>query len=187
MIHMILVVFILKGKYMKTKTALAVAALALSSSLAFAQQGWQQGYIGLSAGRSDTNVSGDNKDNAFKAYVGYDFNKTWGIEGGYADLGSPQYTAGRGDETAWFLAGKGTLPINNQFGLFAKLGATRNKLSLNGDNSRTDLLAGVGAEYSFNKRVGLRLEYEDFGKFGDDANGKPRATMWSLGLILRSF
>jgi OOP family OmpA-OmpF porin len=166
----------------KGKFALAIAALAVSAA-ACAQQ---QGYVGIGVGESDTNVSGDSRKTAYKLFAGYDFNKVWGIEGGWADLGKPQYAAGEGRETAWFLAGKGTLPINDKFNVFAKLGATRNKLDLGGNNSRTDLLAGIGGEYTFNKQVGLRLEYEDFGKFGDDNNGKPRANMWTLGVTFKS-
>jgi len=169
----------------KRNIALAIAALAISSSMAYAQQG----YIGLGAGESSTEVSGggDKRDTAYKLFAGYDFQKNWGVEGGYADLGKPRYPQGEGKESAWFLAGRGILPVSNQFNVFGKLGATRNKLDLNGDKSRTDLLAGVGAEYNFNKQVGLRLEYEDFGKFGDDSTGKPRANMWSLGLTFKSF
>jgi OOP family OmpA-OmpF porin len=161
------------------KIAVAVAAMMLSS-LAFAQQG----YVGIGAGESSTDVgSGHSRDTAYKAYVGYDFNRNWGMEAAYVDLGKPNYPLGDARETAWYLAGKGTLPISNQFDLFAKLGATRNKRDLFGDSSRTDLLAGVGAEYNFNKQVGLRLEYEDFGKFGDDGIiGRSRANMWSLSV-----
>lgn len=159
--------------------AFAVATLAVSS-LAFAQTG----YVGIGAGESSTDVnSGTSRDTSYKLYAGYDFNKNWGIEGAWSDLGKPSFPQGDARETAWSLAGKGMLPINDRFGLFAKLGATRNKRDLGGDNSRTDLLAGVGAEYNFNRQVGLRLEYEDLGKFGDgDAIGRTRANMWTLGV-----
>ncbi|MDD5248909.1 MAG: outer membrane beta-barrel protein [Rhodocyclaceae bacterium] len=160
----------------KTKTGIAVMALVLSS-LACAQQG----YVGIGAGESDTNVGGDARKTAYKLFAGYDFNRNWAIEGAWADLGKPQWPQGESRETAWYLAGKGTVPISSQFDLFAKLGASWNKVALN-DTKKTDLLAGVGAEYLFNKQLGLRLEYEDFGKFGDDNIGRHRANMWTLGL-----
>lgn len=167
----------------RAKVAVAVAALAVSA-FASAQQ---QGYVGLSAGESWTDTNGgDKRDTAYKLYAGYDFHRNWGVEGGWADLGKPNYPQGEGRETAWFIAGRGILPINEQFNAFAKLGATRNKLDLGGDKTRTDLLAGVGAEYNFNKQVGLRLEYEDFGKFGDDSFGKHRANLWTLGVTFKS-
>lgn len=67
---------------------------------------------------------------AYKLFAGYNFNNSFAIEGGYADLGKPavkstgptwslQMTQ---KESAWFVAGKGTLPINEQFNLFSKLG-----------------------------------------------------------------
>lgn len=160
----------------KAKNCIAVAAL-LISSLACAQQG----YVGVGAGESDTNVSGDSRKTAYKLFAGYDFDRNWAIEGGWADLGKPQWPQGESRETAWFLAGKGTLPISDQFDLFAKLGASWNKVAFN-DTRKSDLLAGVGAEYKFNRQVGLRLEYEDFGKFGDDSIGRNRANMWTIGL-----
>ncbi len=161
---------------LKAKTGIAVAAL-LVSSLACAQQS----FVGVSAGQSDTNVGGDSRKTAAKLFAGYDFTRNWAIEGGYADLGKPQWPQGESRETAWYLAGKGTMPINNQFDLFAKLGASWNKVALN-DTRKSDLYAGVGGEYLFSKQVGLRLEYEDFGKFGDDNVGRHRASAWTLGL-----
>ncbi|HEX8987543.1 MAG TPA: outer membrane beta-barrel protein [Rhodocyclaceae bacterium] len=164
-----------------TRTVLAAAALA-ACSLAYAQQ---QSYVGIGAGESSTDINGgSSRDTSYKLFAGYDFNRNWAVEGAYADLGKPGYPQGDARETAWYVAGKGALPISQQFDLFAKLGATRNKRDLGGDNSRTDLLAGIGAEYKFNKQVGLRLEYEDFGKFGDNGNGigSSRANMWTLGL-----
>jgi OOP family OmpA-OmpF porin len=183
--------------------AVVVGALTFSS-LAFAQ-----GYVGVSAGESSSRFgagnlspglgvitqSSDQRDTGYKVFAGYDFAPNWGAEGGYADFGRPSYsfvTPGgvpgnaEAKETAWYLAGKGLLPISPQFDLFAKLGASRNKLQLAGDSSKTDLLAGIGAEYKFNKQVGLRLEYEDFGKFGSDSSqGQTRVNMWSLGLAYR--
>jgi OOP family OmpA-OmpF porin len=187
----------------KRKIAIAVAALAFSS-LTFAQ-----GYVGLSAGDSSSRFSagstspgvgtitqtGDQRKTGYKLFAGYDFTPNWGTEAGYADFGKPDYSfndangvpgSAEAKETAWYLAGKGMLPVNPQFDLFAKLGASRNKLQLASDSSKTDLLAGVGAEYKFNKQAGLRLEYEDFGKFGSDSSsGQTKVNMWSLGLDYR--
>lgn len=45
-----------------------------------------------------------------------------------------------------------------------------------------DALIGVGVNYSMTKNIGLRLEYEDFGKLSDaGSNNKGR----NLGLSLK--
>lgn len=163
---------------LKAKTSAVAVATFLLSSLAAAQQS----YVGIGAGQSDTDGTSDSRDTAYKLFAGYDFNRNWAVEGGWADLGKPTWqTRGERRETSWFLAGKGALPINDRFDLFAKLGAAWNKVDIN-DTRKSDLFAGVGAEYKFNKQVGLRLEYEDFGKFGDDNVGRHRANMWTIGV-----
>jgi OOP family OmpA-OmpF porin len=202
------------------KTGFAVAVVAASSIAA------AQGYVGASIGQSSTKFnttdyslglatvseSQDKTDSAYKLFVGYDLNKAWAIEGGYVDFGKAKYMyAGTGalagltgqadiKNSAWFIAGKGTIAINEQFGLFGKLGISSNKSKLSGttnnaavnaaagfpmtaSKTRTDLVYGVGAEYSVTKQVALRFEFEDFGKFGNDNDtGRTKASMWSLGL-----
>jgi OmpA-OmpF porin, OOP family len=182
-------------------------------------------YVGWSAGQSMTkfdsnrssfgvanlNESYDKTETAFKVFAGYDFNKTWAVEGGYAGLGTPKInytgsgaltgTTGRANikNTAWFAAAKGTIPISNAFGLFARLGLTGNKsdfTATTGNNAvnaaaglpvsmnkvRTQPLVGAGAEYRLSGNVRLRLEYEDFGKFNTDMDaGHTRASLWSFG------
>jgi len=64
------------------------------------------------------------------------------------------------------------------------LGATSNRSNFAGASNHTDLLAGVGVGYSMTKNVGVRLEYEDFGRLskastGNDARGR------NLGLSVK--
>ena len=186
-----------------------VAACAAGS--VFAQQGL---YVGGSLGQSmtsfdsefssgGTSYSQEKTKMAYKGFVGYSINQYLAVEGGYANFGKPKAkVSGTGwsgensqEESAWFAAAKGTLPINEQFNLFAKLGVTYNKVTskwnaMNDSNStsksRAEMLYGVGAEYNLTKQVGIRLEYEDFGKFGDQftndgGTGRTKTSMWSLG------
>lgn len=59
-----------------------------------------------------------------------------------------------------------------------------------GSSNKTALAWGVGAGYAFNKNIGVRVEYEDFGRAGDSNNGFTVATktsnskpsLWSAGL-----
>lgn len=182
-------------------------------------------YIGWSAGQSTTtfdtgkNSFGvanlletyDKTESGVKLFAGYNFNKTWAIEGGYAGLGTPKiaYT-GTGalagatgyaniKNTAWFFSGKGTLPLGNYFGLFGKLGITGNKSDFTantGSNAvnaqvgfplskskvRVAPVIGAGIEFKLNDAFRLRAEYEDFGKFNTDMDaGHTRAALWSIG------
>ena len=195
-------------------------------------------YVGISAGRSDSSFtssdytpangqiseSQDKTKTSGKGFIGYDFNKNWAVELGYTSFGEPRYkydgtgaSAGgaahdKVRETAWSLVAKGSLPINEQFGLFAKLGATRNRsqgsynidssnaafaaimgtTSTSASTSRSDVLIGVGAQFYFNKNVAIRLEYEDYGRFGNSGNfttaaagsytGRTKVNIWTGGI-----
>lgn len=142
-------------------------------------------------------VSGDD-DNGNKAtgkvFAGYNFDKTWAVEGGYTDFGSKGYNYTNGatgapgsihtDAHSLYVAGKGTMPINDQFAVFGKLGAARNHNSvdavgdaagLGGSGSKTALYASVGGEYALNKNVSLSLEYENYGKTDIDLGRKTGA------------
>jgi OOP family OmpA-OmpF porin len=161
----------------------------------------------FSSGSALISESRDRRDTAWKFFVGYNINQNFAVEGGYADLGEPAYRyssaigGGRAEieNRSWFLAGKGTFQAG-PVGLFGKLGLTQNrsKLSATGDTAavnailgtpfggrddRNSWLWGIGAEYKFNRNVGLRMEYEDFGKFGDtNSTGRTKADMWSVGV-----
>jgi len=142
-------------------------------------------------------ISGDdnNGDKATgKVFAGYNIDKTWAVEGGYTDFGSKGYDYTNGatgaagsihtDAHSLYVAGKGTLPINEQFNVFGKLGAARNHNSvdatgdaagLNGSGSKTALYASVGGEYLLNKNVSFSLEYENYGKNDIDVGRKTGA------------
>ncbi|MFA9215481.1 MAG: porin family protein [Sphingomonadaceae bacterium] len=129
-----------------------------------------------------------------KLFAGYNLDKTWAVEGGYTDFGSQSYnyalggTAGRleSDSHTWYVAGKGTFPVNEQFNVFGKLGVARNHGSidatgaaatagLGGSGNKNALYASVGGEYSLNKNVALTLEYEHYGKNDIDQGRKTGA------------
>ncbi|MDP2879717.1 MAG: outer membrane beta-barrel protein [Sulfuricella sp.] len=189
--------------------AVLVAAALSVSSLACAEA-----YVGGSIGQSMTKfdssdftvpgitTSHEKTKTAYKLFAGYNFNPSFAIEGGYADLGKPSSKFISATETvpqtqkesAWFVAGKGTLPINEQFNLFGKLGLTQNKVSASwsdstgsgsGSDSRNGVLYGIGAEYNVTKQVGIRLEYEDFGQFGSTATGRTNTSAWSAGMTYK--
>ena len=129
-----------------------------------------------------------------KIYAGYDIDKTWAVEGGYADFGSKDYnyitSAGGGgvksDSHGYYLAGKATMPVSDKLGVFGKLGVARVNTGLTGTglstgitgDNKTGVYASVGAQYAINEKVSLTAELEHFGKSADQGN---KATGLALG------
>ena len=129
-----------------------------------------------------------------KIFAGYDFDKTWAVEGGYADFGSKDYSyvtgAGNGsvksDSHGYYLAGKASMPVSEKVGVFGKLGVAKVKNSLSGTglstgisgNDKTGVYASVGAQYAINEKVSLTAEVEHFGKSADQGH---KATGIALG------
>ena len=194
--------------------ALSLATLSSAASAQFYVGGGvgtskSTGFNGTTAVTATTNatVTGDKNQTSWKLYGGYQFTPTWGLEAQYANLGnrSVPFTfsgavVGTGTASAraqqFSLAATGTLPLSNNFYLMGKLGASRNSIGTisgsvgtvsftsNGTN-KTDLLAGVGVGYNFNKNWGARVEYENFGKFSSNGgvNGNAiKADNWSISV-----
>jgi opacity protein-like surface antigen len=129
-----------------------------------------------------TTTSSDGYKASGKIFGGYDFDQTWGVEAGYTDFrkSHADYTvagvpgSAESDGHSFYLAGKATAPINDQFSAFGKLGAARNKSTLSAstpglsrDESKTEVYAGVGLQYNLNQKVALTAEYERYGKSKD--------------------
>jgi OmpA-OmpF porin, OOP family len=168
------------------------------------------GINGTGAVTATTNatITGFQNRNTWKLYGGYQFTPYWGIEAQYANLGKRNGLAtfsgavvGNAPLSAnmsqWSVAGTGTLPLTDVFYLLAKLGASRNStdnitatvstvtLSTNSQD-KTSIFGGLGGGFNINKNIGVRVEYENFGKF--TANGglvgasSVRADSWSISL-----
>lgn len=152
------------------KKMLLVAG-ALSASLA-AAPAFADMYVGAGLGKSDT----DSSERSWKMYVGKQFTQTWGLEVGYTDLGQLRNE----NVNAWSLAGTATVPFGGNWSMFGKLGVSRNKASYPGATTRTSTLYGIGGSYALSQNMGLRLEYEDFGRLSDAADDKASAVTLSL-------
>jgi OOP family OmpA-OmpF porin len=169
--------------------AMIAAAAAIGTAQA-AGPGQGSPYVGVGIATVDhnfnlpgaTNTSSDGYKASGKVFGGYDFDQTWGVEAGYTDFrkSHANYTAAgvpgtaESDGHSFYLAGKATAPINDQFSVFGKLGAARNKSSLSAstpglsrDESKTEVYAGIGAQYNLNQKVALTAEYERYGKSKD--------------------
>jgi OOP family OmpA-OmpF porin len=179
--------------------ALVASAAALSGTSAYADDAGT-GYVGAGVlgSRYEFNapnaLSGDNHSGnkaGGKVFGGYNITPQLALEAGYADFGKKTYNyVSNGlpggvhtDAHSYYLAAKGTWPVNQQIALIGKLGAARNTnevttsgfSSVSGDKDKTALYASVGAEYAINKNVKVSLEYENYGKNDIDTGRKSGA------------
>jgi OmpA-OmpF porin, OOP family len=113
----------------------------------------------------------DDEDTAFSVFGGYQFNRYFGVEAGYADFGKiePDVAGPALEGDSAYLTAVGTLPVSENFAVYAKAGVHRWNvdtslpgLTGNNDDSGTDPTYGVGAQYRFTDRVALRGEYSRF-------------------------
>jgi len=188
----------------RLKAAFAVilpAALLAISAPAAAQQSDAGWYIGGSYGMTTfdidtagiTNPSVDDSDSGFKIFGGFQFTKHWGAEVGYVDFGKAGVSGsifgipftGDASVTAFTFAGTGTLPLGENFALLGKVGLANWDAKVNvstgfgvgsDSDSGTDIFYGVGLRYSFNKNIGVQVEFETFSAEDDSVN------MTSVGL-----
>jgi OmpA-OmpF porin, OOP family len=196
---------------MKIRGVLVASALALSGLLAVTQAS-AQAFVGGSFGKSDiddsiafdgpnepliTSGTVDGKDTAFKVFGGYMFNRHFGVEGAYVNLGEASYsgdffglpvTGGKVEVSGFNVAALGSYPITEQFSVFGKIGLfiweseasdTTGGLPFSNQADGTDISFGLGVGYSFTRNLGLRAEWERFKL--DDVD----ADLISLGVVWR--
>jgi OOP family OmpA-OmpF porin len=167
------------------KKQLLIALIGTALAAPFAAQAQVPGaYVGVNVGRAEQNYSGpaDDKDNAFKLYGGMMYDKNFGAEIGYVDLGEGNNGGLSTEPRALYLAATGTYPLNEQFSLSGKVGVSANRVKVAGDSeSRASLLLGVGATFNFAPNLAAVLEYEHFGKVYKEAFDI-KADMVSVGL-----
>lgn len=157
----------------KNKMLSRTFAAVLIGTAAFGAQAADKGfYAGAGVGQSLVDEgSYDDEDTAFSVFGGYQFNRWFGLEGGYADLGKLESSGvGRDLEaSSVYLTAVGTVPFTEKFSGYAKAGFQRWDLdtALPGvtgttDDNGTDPIYGVGLQYRFNDKVALRGEYSRF-------------------------
>jgi OOP family OmpA-OmpF porin len=193
------------NNFKKGFAVLGVASAMLVAGPALAQD--RGFFIGGSIGQSDiddeittgliTDGSVDGKDSAFKIFGGYMFNRNFGVEGAYVNLGEVSYsgnfggapvTGGKVELDGFNIAALGAFPINEQFSVFGKVGLfmwnadasdTTGGAAFSASDDGTDISFGVGVAYNFTRNLGVRAEWEMFKTDNADA------TLLSVGLAWR--
>ncbi|MDE2371170.1 MAG: OmpA family protein [Burkholderiales bacterium] len=181
-------------------------------------------YGGAGAGKSRTNlddagvtstviapgpvvsgVSRDAKDNAYKVFLGYQFNPYVGMEIGYFHFG--QFSWNATTVPAGNLHGQvrlqggnldlvGTLPITDKFSGLARVGVqmarTRDVFTGSGaavvtnptpSQREADVKVGVGLQYAFSPNFMMRTELERF-RINDAVGHHPNVNLYSVSFVV---
>lgn len=150
----------------------------------------QDGYIGLSGGRSSYSLSNgpsglglsqDDSGNAYKIYTGGFFHPNLGVELGYLNAGTSHRLGGDTKAHGFNLSLVGRAPLGEQFDVFGKIGTTYGRTRTSGQAATGVALGkedgfglsyGLGARWAFTPQWAAVVEWERH-KFkfsdGDDA------------------
>lgn len=193
---------------MKKQVIATILGAALALPLIAQAEGY---YVGANVGRAEQKISIDgfgsdkDTDTGFKLYGGRDLTKNFGVEVGYVNFGKVGDSITDGADTlsvslkpyALYLAGTGTLPLSEQFSVFAKVGVSMNRTKVSASANipsegfsfsdstterNTAAMVGIGAAYKFTPNMALVAEYENFGKVLDEDGVNVKADLVSVGL-----
>jgi OOP family OmpA-OmpF porin len=160
----------------------------------------------LGQGFATTSMDDNERDKGFKAFGGYQFNKYWAVESGYYDLGDfgfTSFTAPPGSLHG-VLGVRGlnfdfvlSLPFTDKFSAFGRAGLAYSEvegafestglvtvLEPNSENNGPNYKFGVGLQYDFTRRVGMRLEAERY-RIDDSVGNKGDVDLFSVGMLFR--
>jgi OOP family OmpA-OmpF porin len=149
-------------------------------------------YVGVAVNAAKNQSSDDWKASP-KVFAGYDINQNWGVEAGYTHFSKEDFNAFNGTAmtsaqvrgSSSYVAAKYTMPINDRFSAYGKLGASYNdrKVSMTGlgdyHDRDTSAYGALGVQYAINQNVSVVGEYERYGK---DKNVGAKADALSVGL-----
>jgi OOP family OmpA-OmpF porin len=149
-------------------------------------------------------IGHDERHVGYKVFLGHQFNRYFGTELGFFDLGKFGYSAATtptGTLNSSFrvqganLGLIGTLPLSENFSLLARVGAqyARTRANVNGSGAvlvsdprpsdrKTNLKVGLGMQYQMSPAVLLRAEAERF-RVSDGVGNHPQVAMYSLSLV----
>lgn len=146
------------------KKHLLAIAIACSAASAFGNP-----YIGANIGQADYDIGGFDDPTSWTILAGYNINEYFAAEISYTDFGeadddiTPIWTI---DADAVAAALVATYPINEKFGVFAKLGAISWDATLEeqgygeiASDDGTDLLYGFGLRYAISPAVDIVGQY----------------------------
>jgi opacity protein-like surface antigen len=182
---------------MKALTFVLAAATLVAGSAAHAQQSTTfRPYVGVGVVSAD-NMTTDKRHADAKIFGGVDFSNNLGVEAGYVNFskqdrhydasstGIPGGVTVNTKGYGAYVAAKYTVPINERFSAYGKLGLAHSQRKWGSDfgpaatYNDNDVYAGLGVQYNLNQNIAVVGEYENYGKRKDAG---ARAGVWSAGL-----
>jgi OOP family OmpA-OmpF porin len=158
----------------------------------------------------------DDTDTAPRVFGGYRIAPNWGVEFGIAALGrfSHRFVGATGtavyhyDASAATVALAASLPLGGGVSLNGRVGAAftaarLSRPSTSGSivttppacdttffddctSTKTNLYVGIGGQFDINPRWGVRLDYDNYGKFGEQfETGRAKIEQWSANVLYR--
>lgn len=172
---------------MKKLAAVISASLLMASTSAMAQV-----YVGAKVGKTwldDACVAGqpcEDDSTSLGAFLGYDLNKYFAIEGGYDYLGDFKTGSaglqGSDDEvSAITLAPKLSYPLTDDISLYGKVGGAYVDYGSEHDWS---YLGAAGLEFDSHQNVTVRLEYQALTDMNNDIV-RAKANTATLGVVYK--
>ena len=171
-----------------------IAAVALLSALIAAPVVAQDMYIGANLGSAQIDVTGFDASTAFSVLGGYTISSNFAVEVAFVNFGSVDLPLGKKVESsALSVSGVGSYPLSDEAFLIGKLGLASTNLKQTNvpSESNTGLTYGIGAQFNFDKQIGIRAGYDVY-KVGNvvtykvgDAVVTEDETVMSLGAIFK--
>ena len=152
-----------------------------------------------------TVTSCDDTATGYRLFAGFPVHKNFRIEVGYADFGKPGGTgailsvpvSADWKATAWDASLLGTLPVADKFSVLGRLGVALwhveldvNALGVGFSESASgaSALYGLGVQYDFTDRFGLRGEWVRYSNVGDsNQTGQTDVDVMGASLLYRFY
>lgn len=179
--------------------AMTWSAASVAQMIGGPDSGW---YVGGALGQAEfrksceglpPGVSCDEKDTAFRLLGGYQFSRNFSAELAFTRFGETTASDGvidvKIESQAWELVAIGAYPFPEGFTLYGKLGLYRARTEGTSNvipaetKTNSDLTAGFGGRYDFNRNFGLRLEWQRYVDVGGETFGDSEIDLISLGAI----
>lgn len=159
----------------------------------------------ISEGASQTSMTKDERDTAYKVFGGYQFNRNFAVEGGYFNLGQFGFQsttvplgsyAGQIKLQGVNLDLVGTLPLNERWSAIARVGAqyanARDSFSSTGSvripnanpsKNAANYKLGLGVQYEVNPSMLVRAEAERY-RINDAVGNRGDINVFSVSLVV---
>jgi OOP family OmpA-OmpF porin len=181
----------MKKMMMALLAGLSVAALANPAQAQTTTGTAPHAYVGIGMAAAENRIVDAWKADA-KIFAGYQFDQNLGVEAGFTRFGRvgvhfatiDRNIDGRTKGSSSYIAGKYTMPLNEQVAAYGKLGVAYSERSYVSNfgalgEHDTGIYAGAGLQLKLTGHLALTGEYERFGKkktFG------AKADVFTLGL-----